>query len=246
MQAGICQFNIAWENKDANKAKIRAMVQEYSGEHRLEWLILPEMTLTGFSMNPAKTTLDGADFDFFAELAASRHMAVSFGGVQDKRNCLFTMDSQGQLLARYAKMHLFSFAHEDRGYLPGDATVGFTIGGLRVTPFVCYDLRFANVFWQQALATDVFVVIANWPHPRIEAWSTLLKARAMENQTYVIGANRIGSDPHVQYPGRSMALNPRGTVLIDCEDREGIFHVELLPQVVREVREQFPVLRDRR
>jgi predicted amidohydrolase len=246
MQAGICQFNIVWENREANRAKIGAMIAAYRGEKPLDWLILPEMTLSGFSMKNDKTTLDAGDIAFFSDLAQSQHMAISFGGVQDRRNWLFTVDNQGQMLSRYAKMHLFSFAHENTAYLPGDAPVSFILGDLRVSPFVCYDLRFADVFWRLATCTDVFVVVANWPQLRIEAWNTLLKARAMENQAYVIGVNRIGSDTKVNYPGKSAVLSPWGTTLLDCGDEEGIFGVELRPQAVSEVREKFPVLQDRR
>ena len=147
---------------------------------------------------------------------------------------------------RYRKIHPFTFGGEDRHVRPGTELVTITVGDLRVSLFVCYDLRFSDEFWQLARDTDVYLVPANWPEPRREHWMTLLRARAIENQAYVVGCNRVGSGGGLNYSGDSCILDPYGDVLASQRYGEGILLADVTADRVKEVRERFRFLPDRR
>jgi predicted amidohydrolase len=147
---------------------------------------------------------------------------------------------------RYAKIHPFSYAGEHERYAAGDRHLTVELDGLRVTLFVCYDLRFADEFWAVALDTDLYVVVANWPSVRHEHWRTLLRARAIENQAYVLGCNRVGEADRLSYRGDSAIIDPMGQTLAEASHAEAVLSVEVDPAEVRRVRERFPFLADRR
>ena len=153
----------------------------------------------------------------------------------------------GQVVT-YNKLHPFTFSGEDKSYCAGESRQTITIGDLRISPFVCFDLRFANDFWALAHDTDCYLIIANWPASRRVHWRTLLHARAIENQAYVIGANRFGEDPNVSYCGDSMFIDPFGEVLADTGDAAGttVISADIDPERVAQVRQDFPFLADRR
>jgi predicted amidohydrolase len=149
------------------------------------------------------------------------------------------------LLTRFAKIH--PFRREQEVHAPGSEIVTFPWAGFEIAPLVCYDLRFPESFRAAArCGASLMVVIANWPIVRIEHWITLLRARAIENQAYVIGVNRSGRDPEFVYPGRSLVVDPHGGVLVDAGDGEKVVMAELNPVVVSKWREDFPALRDAR
>ena len=248
-----CQLDIAWENKPANFAKVRRLV-EGARPPRGSLIVLPEMFATGFSMNAGDLAEGSAApaETFLADLARSFDLFV-MGGVINVgpdgrgRNEAVTFDPRGGLVARYAKMQPFSLGGELDHYTAGDRIVTFDCESMRVAPFVCYDLRFPELF-RAAMSRDVhlFAVIANWPVKRIAHWITLLQARAIENQAYVIGVNRTGSDPKHSYNGRSLVVDPHGEILVDAASDESIFSAEVDLARVLEWRAEFPALRDRR
>jgi predicted amidohydrolase len=248
MKIALCQLDMAWEDKAATKRRILSLMSDCSPQERIDWVVFPEMTLTGFSMDAAKTTLDEADLSFFAELARSRRACVSFGGVQAGCNNLITLDASGQVISAYSKTHLFSIGKEDSSYRPGAKPDRFILNDLSVVPAVCYDLRFPYLFWNQAANADLFVVIACWPAQRAEHWMRLLQARAIENQCYVVGVNRAGQDPTLSYSGNSMIFDPMGKVVLDCRQEEGLFvsAVAVDKALVAQTRARLPFLRDRR
>jgi predicted amidohydrolase len=151
---------------------------------------------------------------------------------------------------RYAKIHPFSYAGEDKHYAAGTQflTVDVVANGesLRVSPFVCYDLRFADEFWARAELTDIYVVPANWPEPRREHWRTLLRARAIENQAYVVGVNRVGTVQNDHYVGDSAIVDPAGLVLVEASMGETVLVADVTAERVANVRKRFPFLADRR
>jgi len=147
---------------------------------------------------------------------------------------------------RYRKIHPFSFAGEDRFVRPGTELVTVDVGGVRVSMFVCYDLRFADEFWQLAADTDVFLVPANWPEARREHWMTLLRARAIENQAYVVGVNRVGSGGGIDYSGDTRIVDPLGELLATGSREETIVFADVSTEHVAAVRDRFRVLDDRR
>ena len=248
MKIALCQLDMAWEDKAATKQRILSLMSDSSPRDRIDWVVFPEMTLTGFSMNTAKTTLDDKDLEFFAQLARRHQACVSFGGVQGGRNDLITMDAAGRIISTYSKVHLFSVGKEAASYRAGARPERFILNNLSVLPAVCYDLRFPYLFWNEAARADLFVVIACWPAQRAEHWMRLLQARAIENQCYVVGVNRAGQDPLLSYNGNSMIFDPMGKVLLDCRQDEGLFvaAAEVDQALVTQTRERLPFLKDRR
>jgi predicted amidohydrolase len=253
MQIACCQFDIAWEDKPANYAKVSAMVRSAALAPGT-LLLLPEMFATGFSMNASAIaeTPDGPTAQFLATLAA-QYGIYTVGGVVlhgadgTARNEALCFDPQGRSIARYAKLHLFSFATEQQHYVPGSDIASFDWAGCRVMPTICYDLRFPELY---RIATrqgaEVLVVIANWPIARDEHWMALLRARAIENQAYVAGLNRCGTDPSFTYSGRSQIIDPTGKIIADAGSDEMILCADVNVEALHRYRKTFPPLRDAR
>ena len=248
------QFDIVWEDKPANFRTVAAMVR--SAELPAgSMLVLPEMFATGFSMNAAKIEEPpgGPTFEFLASLARDHKLFVVAGVVQKEksdgrpRNGALAVGPEGDLLARYAKMHPFAFGGEADHYPAGHQLAQFDWHGLRVTPTICYDLRFPELYRKAAkLGTDVFLNIASWPATRTQHWVTLLQARAIENQAFVLGNNRCGRDPALAYLGRSLIVDPAGTVLADAGEAAGVISADLDVAAMRQFRQKLPFLRDMR
>ena len=246
------QFDIAWEDRAANHAKVAALL-ERQPPPRDSVVVLPEMFASGFSMNVAKTAQDEtrADERFVAALCRRFGVwcvagVVSGGASREMgRNEAVAVGPQGQLVARYCKMHPFSLAGEDRCCERGADVATFDCAGFTLAPVICYDLRFPELF---RLATrrgaSVFLVIANWPDARAEQRLILLRARAIENQAYVVGVNRVGDDPGHHYAGQSVVIDPRGDVIAQAGDDEQLLHADLDPGTLKDYRVSFPWLRD--
>jgi predicted amidohydrolase len=147
---------------------------------------------------------------------------------------------------RYAKIHPFTYGREDEHYAAGDTFLTVDVEGVRCSFFVCYDLRFADEFWALAERTDCYVVPSNWPAARREHWTTLLRARAVENEAYVVGVNRVGAGGKLDYGGDSMIVDPFGEVLAHAGATETILTADVDPARVRKVRAEYPFLQDRR
>jgi omega-amidase len=246
----LCQFDLAWEDRQANLAKARAIISAAAPPPG-SLIVLPEMFPTGFSMNKAATIEEagGETESCFRELAAQTRSCVLGGLVAVSegapRNQAVAVAPTGEVLARYSKQRTFSLAGEGAHYLAGDRTAVFDWGGFRIAPLVCYDLRFPELFRAGAAhGATLFAVIANWPVAREAHWVTLLEARAIENQAFVIGVNRSGDDPHFHYPGRSLVVDPHGSILADAGDCERVVTASICPDVVTDWRLRFPALRD--
>lgn len=241
------QLDIAWEDKKANHAKVRALLTK-SPPPRDALVVLPEMFSTGFSME-ARKIAEGPARETEAFLAGLGTHAlggvVNLGPDGRGRNEAVAFGPDGAPLARYAKIHPFSYGEETKHYSGGKEIVLFSCGGFRVAPFVCYDLRFPEIFRAAARkGAQLFCVIANWPEPREAHWLALLKARAIENQAYVVGVNRCGRDPKLAYSGRSQIIGPKGDVLADAGTAEGVFGAEIDLAPLLEWRRTFPALAD--
>jgi omega-amidase len=253
MIVACCQLDVAWEDKGANYAKVRALVKTNPPPPG-SLLLLPEMFATGFSMDVARIAEDAgrATESFLASLARELGVCVVGGlvSIQDDgrgRNEAVVFDPEGRELARYCKLHPFSFGGEDRHYAAGAEVVTFDWAGVRVAPFICYDLRFPEVF-RSAVRREaqLYAVIANWPSAREAHWSALLRARAIENQAYVAGVNRCGADPRLAYSGRSLIFDPRGECLAEADGREGLIHAPVDLPALLDYRKAFPALADMR
>jgi len=251
MKVYCCQTDIAWENKAENFKRVRALLEQDRPETG-SLIVLPEMFSTGFSMNVAgiaEQVVPGAE-QFLKDIAADFEAFV-IGGIAsrglDRRglNEALVISPEGQELARYVKIHPFALGGELDNYSRGKTIESFDWHGIKVVPFICYDLRFPEIFRTAVRdGAEMFVVIANWPNKREQHWVTLLQARAIENLAYVVGVNRAGTDPQLIYPGRSMVIDPHGATLVDAGAPEKIVSAEINPATVRSWRRDFPALKD--
>jgi len=253
MRVAAIQSDIAWEDPSANFARLRPWVAAAAAAGA-RLVVLPEMFACGFSMatERVREPQDGPSARFLAEQAQQHGLWICGSipeapeGAARPYNTLVLASPGGQVLHRYRKIHPFSFAGEHEHYGAGDRHVTVDIEGLRCTLFVCYDLRFADEFWARADDTDAYIVVANWPERRRRHWTTLLQARAIENQAYVVGVNRVGHGNGVDYTGDSRIIDPWGEILAAGAGGETMLLADLKPAAVQDAREKFPVLKDRR
>lgn len=245
------QFDIAWHDRAKNFDTVRRLLARETGPTDL--IVLPEMFDVGFSMNvdAAIEPDDRPTATFLAEMAKAKSAAVLAGVARrdstgQAANQAVLIDAGGREIACYTKTHLFSPAGEDRAFHAGSSPTVIEFHGTRIALLVCYDLRFPERFRDAVdLGAEVFFLIANWPVRRVEHWFTLARARAIENQAYVVAVNRIGSDPSSTYPGRSIVVDPKGTIVADAGDRETVLRASIDVEFVRSWRAEFPALRDR-
>ena len=250
MRIALVQMDLAWEDVPENHRRAALLLEEAAaGGARLA--LLPEMFSTGFSMDSRRIAQPpgGPSESFLREQSARLDLwilaSVPEAGEPSPRNMALLVSPDGSVV-RYAKIHPFSYAGEDRVYTAGDRVVTAEIEGMRVTPLVCYDLRFPEPFRTAADETDLFAVVANWPDQRREHWRALLRARAIENQAYVAGVNRAGDGNGLHYAGDSAAIAPLGETIVEADDREQVLFADVEPGVVRKLRSRFPALDDRR
>ena len=252
MKIAVIQHDIVWEERQANFTALAPLIAEAAG-NGVRLVLLSEMFSTGFVVDNEHIgePLGGPSSQFLLSMA--RQHEVWIGGScpeispDDARpfNTFVIVSPDGQI-HRYEKIHRFSFGGEDEYFRPGSRTVTIDIEGLRASLFVCYDLRFADEFWALASTSDLYLIPANWPSSRREHWMTLLRARAIENQAYVVGCNRVGNGGGLHYSGDSAVYDPLGNPLALGDDTQCILYADINPQKVSDVREAFPFLRDRR
>ena len=226
MRFHMVQMEISWEDKAASQARARRLV-DGAGVAEGDVVVLPEMFDTGFSLNVDRTAdTNGVSRGFLDGLARDTGACV-VGGVtlarEDGRglNRAYVAGPSG-VLAEYDKVHPFTYGREGERFVGGERVVVFEWGGARICPVVCYDLRFPELFRAGLTGgAEAFVVIANWPAARAGHWRTLLEARAIENQAAVVGVNRAGRDPHLEYSGGSAAFGAKGEKLAEMGEEEG-------------------------
>jgi predicted amidohydrolase len=250
VKIALVQLDLAWEDVEENHRRARKRLEEAKSKGA-GLALLPEMFCTGFSMDAARIAQPsgGPSETFLRDTARELGMwimaSVPEAGTPRPRNLAILAGPDGSG-TKYAKIHPFTFGGEDRVYSGGDRIVTAAVDGLRVTPFVCYDLRFPEPFRLAADETDLFAVVANWPNTRREHWRTLLRARAIENLCYVAGVNRVGEGGGLRYVGDSAVISPWGEILAEGDASEEVLLADIDPAAVREARAQFPALADRR
>ncbi len=240
----ICQFDMVWEDFRTNLVKTEALVR--AADARL--VVLPEMFATGFVTDPERIAqpMTGEIVRAMRRWAAEEGKAVAGSVVIEEAGAFYNrflfVTPDGKVTA-YDKRHLFSIGGEGEAFRAGNRRVVVEWGGVRYLLLVCYDLRFP-VWARYRGDYDAILCVASWPAPRRDVWRALLPARAIENQVYVFGVNRIGADPTTHYVGDSMGIDPRGGVLFDAMDQEGIFYADIDLEALVRFREKFPAWRD--
>ncbi|MBS1919879.1 MAG: amidohydrolase [Bacteroidetes bacterium] len=251
------QSNLHWENKAANLALFEKKIR--SIQENMEIVVLPEMFSTGFSMSPQllAETMKGETVQWMKDTAAENNIILTGSVIIEENdnyfNRLIWMLPNGQY-GYYDKRHRFAYAGEDEKYTAGTKRLIASVKGWKINVQVCYDLRFPVWSRQASLLPeegqtgpeyDVLIYVANWPEQRSIAWKTLLVARAIENQCYVVGVNRVGNDGHnIYHSGDSMIVDPLGEILYHCNDEEDIFTIALDKTHLENVREKFPFWKD--
>ena len=248
MKIALIQTSISWENPSENRASLQDLISSIS--QYIDLIVLPEMFTSGFTMNPEKVaeTMQGETISWLKELAQTKNCAITGSLViQENRkyyNRLVFVFPSGEI-QHYDKRHLFTLAGEDKVYTSGTEKLIVNYKGFTICPLICYDLRFP-VFARNVEEYDVLLYVANWPKPRINAWDILLKARAVENMSYVIGVNRVGFDDNQhEYVGHSQAVDFLGNYLQEPQENEGIFIVELDKEIMLETRKKLSFLNDK-
>jgi predicted amidohydrolase len=252
MRIAAVQHDIVWEDRDANFERLAPQVAGAVGAGA-ELVLLTETFSTGFSMTPGiGEPEDGPSARFLAGQAAEHGVWVAgtcpeiAAGEALPYNS-FVLAGPDGTTHRYRKLHPFTHAGEHERFRAGEKPVTVEIGGLRITPFICYDLRFADVFWKAAPGTDVYLVPANWPSPRRQHWQTLLQARAIENQAYVVGCNRVGTaGDGTDHAGDSRIASPMGELLATAAGIETLVLADVDPVEVAATRDRLRFLLDRR
>lgn len=242
----IVQDALDWEDPAANRARMQAHLD---GVDATDLFVLAEMFSTGFTMTPehCAETMDGPTVSWMREQAARRDSALAGSLVIEEGgryyNRLLFVHPDGRV-ATYDKRHRFALAGEDRHYEAGGERVRIDFRGWRIVPLICYDLRFP-VWCRHPASCDLMLFVANWPSPRRHAWTTLLQARAIENQCYVAGVNRVGEDSNgIRYSGDSALLDHFGETLAECSDRVTTETVTLSAERLLADRERLPFYRD--
>jgi predicted amidohydrolase len=249
MKAGLVQFSPIWEDKKKSMTIIDSLVKNIDSTTSL--LIFPEMTLTGFTMNSKGVSeeIDGVTIKYFIDLALKMKIDIIAGIVENDNkqyfNSLFHFTSEGLIKAVYRKIHPFTLAQENEFFSSGKEIVASNYNNHKIGLSICYDLRFPELYRYYAKQkVDLLINIANWPVKRISHWKHLLKARAIENQCFMIGVNRIGNDPFQTYNGCSAVFNPMGEEIIICGNEENIFYADLNFEEVKAVRAKLGFLND--
>jgi len=249
MKIGLVQYSPSWENKKGSQESINQLLEGFNSIVSL--FIFPELTLTGFTMRSKRfaETMNGESIHYFASLASKFNSHIFAGIIEADEekyfNTLIHLDNTGKLVARYRKIHPFSFTGENRHYDSGAGSVITTIDGVAFGLSICYDLRFPELYRQYAKkGVDIIIDIANWPTDRIEHWHTLLKARAIENQCYMIGVNRVGKGKSIDYPGWSSVFHPFGGEILCLKEIEKLGIIEVRAEEVMTTRSKYPFLKD--
>lgn len=250
MKVIIVQADLIWEKAEANRARLEQIIRD-SKPSNGDLVVLPEMFSTGFSMNTRSMaeTMEGQTVAWMKAMAGAGNYALAGSLIiKDKESYYnrLVIAAGGEILATYDKGHLFRMEKENNFFTPGSGNVITSYNRFSIKLQICYDLRFP--VWSRNVenAYDILLFVANWPESRRHVWNTLLTARAIENQCYVIGVNRVGKDGNgLSYCGDSQIIDPRGRIVTDLEpNKEGTASGVLSLQDVLEFRNKFPVWKD--
>jgi len=248
MKIALIQTELSWENPTENRHLLQEKINTIALD--VDLMVLPEMFTSGFTMNPKNVaeTMQGESVLWLKEVAKLRNCAVTGSLIIEENgnyyNRLVFVFPSGAIQT-YDKRHLFTLAGEEKVYTSGKEKLIVNYKGFKICPLICYDLRFP-VFARNVENYDVLIYVANWPKPRVNAWDILLKARAVENMSYVIGVNRVGLDANNHdYVGHSQAVDFLGNYMQEPQENEGVFIVELDKKSLDETRTKLAFLNDK-
>ena len=247
MKIALIQTSIFWEDVERNRILFDKKITNI--DQQVDLIILPEMFTSGFTMNPSKIaeTMEGETVVWLKSVAKRRDCAITGSLVICENgnyfNRLLFVFPTGELEI-YDKRHLFTLAGEDKEYTSGKLKSIVNFNGFKICPLICYDLRFP-VFSRNVEGYDLLLYVANWPEIRINSWDALLKARAIENQCFVIGVNRIGHDNNNHlYNGHSQVIDCMGNYLLEPQEKEGVFIIDLKKDDLHSTRKKLDFLSD--
>ena len=248
LKISLLQYDIVWENPEANKKKIEVILALHNIQSDV--ILLPEMFLTGFTMNSRKYAVDmnSREVQWFKDLSIKYNVAA--GGtfiIKENENFYnrFIWVTPDGDLKFYDKQHLFSYGGEDKSFTKGKNKILLRYKDFSILPLVCYDLRFPDISDGKG-EFDLIIYSSNWPGKRIYAFNQLLIARAIENQSYVAAINRIGKDGNkIEHPGLSQVIDPMGNVIASAGDREMILDAILSKEYLENVRTKYPFIKDK-
>lgn len=248
LKIALIQAKLVWEDHVANLRRFQKKIEQVPAD--VDLIVLPEMFSTGFSMTPARLAqrMDGSAVSWMKDRSreTAAHITGSLMIEEEGRfyNRLIWVTPDGTLY-RYDKKHLFRYAGEEGVYTPGDEHLLVTCRGWKIRPFICYDLRFP--IWIRNLDNvyDAAIFVANWPERRAPHWNALLRARAIENQCYVAGVNRVGVDGNGhRYSGDTCIIDPLGRLVAGVSHREAVISDYLSVEVLKGYRKDFPAWMD--
>jgi omega-amidase len=254
IRLALLQSNLFLGRPDSNIAHLSSLVKK-AMEQSPDVIILPEMWNASYDLGKLKESADRdgcPSASQMSSLACKYGVNIIAGSISDFRNDKFyntsyVFNRQGDLIARYDKIHLFGLMNEERYLSPGEERAVFKLDGVKCGLIICYDLRFPELIRALALdGIDILFVPAQWPHPRMHPWRTLLQARAIENQMYVAAVNRVGQEGKAAFFGHSMVVDPLGEIILEGDEEESILVTELDLERILKVREYMTCFNDRR
>lgn len=256
LRIALLQMDVVHGDPDANFRRAQEMIEEVTAaQEKPDVIVMPEMWNTGYSLANIKQI---ADVDgqrtkqVIGDLARQAGVHIVAGSVAnlidgDVYNTIFAFDRQGEVQAQYSKIHLFRLLEEEKYLKAGNQLGKLNLDGTQAGMMICYDIRFPELSRRLALdGAKLLIVPAEWPHPRLHHWRSLLIARAIENQMYVCAVNCVGSGAGNEFFGHSMVIDPWGEVLAEADEQEQIVQADINLALVDEVRERIPVFNDRR
>ncbi|WP_446787824.1 nitrilase-related carbon-nitrogen hydrolase [Macellibacteroides fermentans] len=255
MKIALVSLNQTWENKKDNRLKVLKCLQSISHE-KIDLIVFPEMTLTGFTMNGIKfeeELITSETIEFFHKCAYNNSAYIVFGLILKNGNLrtnnliMISPEKERVIVANYSKIHPFSFAQEDKNYMCGDKLISANLNNTNIGFSICYDLRFPEIFQGLSKDNDIIINIANWPSKRQMHWDILSRARAIENQVFFIGVNRTGIDGMgLEYNKSSIIVSPDGELVkpISSFEEVDIYDIDINYTTI--CRNNFPIKNDRK
>jgi predicted amidohydrolase len=256
LRISMVQMDLSFGNPQENRKRVQYWTETAIKQFpHTDVILLPELWNTAYDLTRLSEIADKEGREtqaFISELAKQYQVNIVAGSIakqteQGVTNTLYAFDRTGTLAGEYSKVHLIRLMDEDRYLVPGEEIGLFSLDGIPCAALICYDIRFPEWVRKAVLhGAKILFIPAQWPKARLDHWQTLLRARAIENQCFVVACNRVGRDPKNEFPGHSLILDPWGNILSQGSESEQILYAELELDQVTEIRSKIPVFEDRR